>query len=353
MKIETYPDSVIYIAAPANNATGGPELLHQLAYHLRKDLGLNAYMYYIPNDHPTPVHPEYIHYDNPFVREIKDDERNVLIVPEVSNTINILKEYFRVRKCVWWLSVDNFYLSVLLNNTRNFLFSRIVNKLGRFFSNRPLIDIQAEIYKTIDFNSFQLPREVKDVDLHLVQSHYALNHLVNKGINKENIFYLSDYLNINFIKAEAKLSNKDNIVVYNPKKGFNFTKKIINYAKDVNFIPIVNMTRHEVIETLQRAKVYIDFGNHPGKDRIPREAAILGCCVITNKRGSAAFYDDVPIPEGYKFEDKDENIPLIINKIKDCFEYFEERYKDFDYYRILIKQEPQNFIEDLKRLYVS
>lgn len=186
-----------------------------------------------------------------------------------------------------------------------------------------------------------------------MQSHYALNHLVNKEINKENIFYLSDYLNINFIKAEAKLSNKDNIVVYNPKKGFNFTKKIINYAKDVNFIPIVNMTRHEVIETLQRAKVYIDFGNHPGKDRIPREAAILGCCVITNKRGSAAFYDDVPIPEGYKFEDKDENIPLIINKIKDCFEYFEERYKDFDYYRILIKQEPQNFIEDLKRLYVS
>ena len=133
MKIETYPDSVIYIAAPANAATGGPELLHQLAYHLRKDLGLNAYMYYIPNDHPTPIHPEYIQYDNPFVREIKDDKRNVLIVPEVSNAISILKEYFRVRKCVWWLSVDNFYLSVLLNNKRNFLFSRIVNKLGKFF----------------------------------------------------------------------------------------------------------------------------------------------------------------------------------------------------------------------------
>ncbi|MDK2791068.1 MAG: hypothetical protein PWP15_1588, partial [Methanothermococcus sp.] len=34
------------------------------------------------------------------------------------------------------------------------------------------------------------------------------------------------------------------------------------------------MSREEVIKTLQRAKVYIDFGNHPGKDRIPSVKAL-------------------------------------------------------------------------------
>jgi len=34
---------------------------------------------------------------------------------------------------------------------------------------------------------------------------------------------------------------------------------------------------------------------------------------------SAKYIEDVPIPEEYKFEDKEENIPLIVEKIKDCF----------------------------------
>jgi len=143
------------------------------------------------------------------------------------------------------------------------------------------------------------------------------------------------------------------MVVYNPKKGFVFTKKIISMANDIKFVPLINMSRNQVIESLQKAKVYIDFGNHPGKDRIPREAAILGCCVITGKIGSAAFFEDVPIPDEYKFEEKEENIPKIIEKIKDCFEHFEERYKDFEYYREVIRNEPQKFLEDLKKIFIK
>jgi hypothetical protein len=124
-------------------------------------------------------------------------------------------------------------------------------------------------------------------------------------------------------------------------------------AKYIKFVPISNMTRGEVIKTLLRAKVYIDFGHFPGPERIPKEAAILGCCVITGKRGSAAFFEDVPIPDEYKFEDREENIPKIIEKIRDCFENFEERYKDFDNYRQVIKNEPQKFVEDLRRIFVK
>lgn len=33
-----------------------------------------------------------------------------------------------------------------------------------------------------------------------------------------------------------------------------------------------------MILTMRKAKVYIDFGFHPGKDRIPREAVMCGAC---------------------------------------------------------------------------
>ena len=76
------------------------------------------------------------------------------------------------------------------------------------------------------------------------------------------------------------------------------------------------MTRNEIIRLLQRVKIYIDFGNHSGKDRIPRETAILKCCVMTGLRGSAKYKEDVNIPFDYKFEDKNENISKVIGKIK-------------------------------------
>ena len=187
----------------------------------------------------------------------------------------------------------------------------------------------------------------------MVQSHYAMHFLVKNEISKDRIYFLSDYLNEKFLKNKVDLSKKEDIVAYNPKKGFSFTKKIISSAKDIKFVPLIDMSREEVIETLKKAKVYIDFGNHPGKDRLPREAAILGCCVITGRRGSAAFFEDVPIPEEYKIEDKEENIPKIIDKIKECLENFEAKYKDFEYYRQIIKYEPRKFLEDLKKIFVK
>jgi len=353
MSINLYHDSIVYIMAPANAATGGPELLHQLAYHLREDLKINTYMYYIPCDHPSPIHSEYQQYNNPFARRIEDKEKNILIVPEIANTIVTLKEYSKIKKCIWWLSVDNFYLTTLLSGKKNFFFYKAINKIWKIFFKSPLINIEMKIYKKVDSNLIKLPKEIKNVNFYLVQSFYALNHLISKGIQKEKILYLSDYLNENFLKTKTELFKKENIVVYNPKKGYNFTKKIIERTKDIEFVPIINMTRQQVVETLKKAKVYIDFGNHPGKDRIPREAAILGCCVITGKRGSAAFYEDVPIPKEYKFDERNKNIPEIINKIRDCFENFDERYKDFDHYREVIKQEPQKFVEDLKKIFVK
>ncbi len=354
MPIEVYKNTKIYIAAPAAIATGGPELLHQLGYYLRYYLGIETYMYYYPSNHPHPVHPNYKEYEVPFVREIKDGRSNVLIVPEGVESIRLLRWFFKIRKIIWLLSVDNLFLSQIFQSKLNFLFPRLINKIWRIFKKENLIDINELVAKDKRAKKFTPLKLLNQGEFYFAQSYYALNFLKKNGVPQEKIFYLSDHLHKSFLETAIDLSKKENICAYNPQKGLAFTKKIIKLAtKNIKFVPLINMTREEVINTLKKTKVYIDFGNHPGKDRIPREAAILGCCVITSKRGSAAFFEDVPIPEEYKFEDREENIPKIIEKIKDCFENFEKRFKDFDYYREVIRNEPQKFLDDLKKIFVK
>ena len=75
MSIEIYEDIKIFVACRANRATGGPELFHQLVYHLRKDLSIDAYMYYYNFDDrrfETSVHPEYQMYENPYVTKMRE-----------------------------------------------------------------------------------------------------------------------------------------------------------------------------------------------------------------------------------------------------------------------------------------
>jgi hypothetical protein len=357
MSIRVFADTKIYIACPANSATGGPELLHQLAYHLRNDLQIHAFMYYYdfrPGKFESPVHPEYRVYELPYALEIPkndDNSKNILIVPEVHKALKILVNFINIRKGIWFLSVDNYYISKLTK--RNYFIQRAINKISERIFKKRLLDFditsQEVLSKLIQKYDYRTDPLLKLANFYMTNTYRGLRWFSEL----KPLYYLSEYLNKSFLEAQTDISKKEDMVVYNPKKGFAFTKKIISSAKDIKFIPLINMTREEVIKTLQGVKVYIDFGNHPGKDRIPREAAMLGCCVITGKRGSAAFFEDVPIPDEYKFEDKEESIPKIIDKIKDCFKNFEERYKDFEYYRKVIRNEPQKFIEDLKRIFIK
>lgn len=126
-------------------------------------------------------------------------------------------------------------------------------------------------------------------------------------------------------------------------------RPLIKLCDFVIWKPIIGMTEEEVVLNMQIAKVYVDFGSHPGKDRIPREAAACGLCVITNKKGSAGFYDDVPIDEKYKFGD-----PIDYEKaaalLKDIINNYGSHFHAFDNYRDVIRSEKQKFEDDVKKL---
>ena len=193
--------------------------------------------------------------------------------------------------------------------------------------------------------------------IHLAQSYYALNFLNSLEIPKKNIIYVSDYLNEQYLKnkdEDLKVSNRKARILYNPVKGKYFTnaimKYIINKNNNIIFTPIQNMTRDEIIDLMKESMLYIDFGDHPGKDRIPREAAMCGCCIITGLNGSTKFKEDVYIDDKYKFEREESNIPDIYSRILYILNNYNSSFNDFYEYRNRIRNELNDFNNGIDNL---
>lgn len=326
----------IYILCPANHKTGGTELLHQFANELTKN-GKKAYISYyfegknFDKKNPTPDAFKQYHFLPCSEGDIENNENNLVIVPEVC--IGKLKKHFNCVTAIWWLSVDNFYKHQSIKS--------IKKNFGILSS-----------IKHIVIGDLYDDKILKKVDYHFYQSYYAKDFLIKNGIDENKTYYLSDYINDIYLNLKPDF-NKENIVLYNPKKGIEFTNKLINFSKNIKWVPIINMTNDQVRNILCRAKVYVDFGNHPGKDRIPREAAISGCCIITSMNGSARFQEDVPIDKSYKFEDEDENIEKIIEKINYIFDNYEDVSKEFYSYKEFISNEKESFENDVKKYFVG
>lgn len=316
------PEAKIIVCC-SQGVSGGPELLHQLVHELRAN-GRDAYICYYPFDIAFSCPEAYKKYD---VRQtaLIDEADTFILVPESATWI--LKLVNKARGGVWWLSVDNYFLAKGK--------SRLEDLYLRYKS---LVRTRLPIS--------QLRRLI-----HFSQSHYAEKFLTERNIQS---YPLTDYLASDHLvdRIQSSGCHKENIVVFNPLKGRKKTQLLVDKYPNIEFVPIQKMTAHEVASLLTRAKIYIDFGHHPGKDRPPREAAMAGCCVLTGRGGSAAYYEDVPISEKYKLNDTTENFVDEFGKLaKEIFENFSVHTKDFDTYRVSILEEPGIFKAQVKQIF--
>lgn len=301
--MKLYPKSKVYILCPGNLNTGGPESLHQLASVLIS-FGVEVYMVYIglsdiPFDEENPVHDAYKKYHVPYVFNLEASPQNVIIVPETITSFNSKN----IRRVIWWMSVDN-YLKNLINVMNGLLPNPLSRPVPRVF--------------TFD-------KADKNIE-HWGQSEYVRQFLRLNGVNK--IKTIETHMSQNFLRgaAHVDLTAKKNIIAYNPRKGFEITGQIIKLEPELDWRPIMGMTRMQVQELLAQAKVYIDFGEFPGRERLPREATLSGCVVITGKRGASANDVDINIPDEFKFSLEDSVPYQVIKKIQEVFEDFETAY---------------------------
>lgn len=313
------------VICPGGAATGGVELLHQLVDTLNqhdRNASILYYPFFKKFDTPDP----YKKYNAPII-DISNTKSGseFFIIPETFT--HLVRKFGISRSLVWWMSVDNYINSgKILYAVKNFM--------------NPLF-----------YQNIKRKNDLKNIAGNLHQSEYARNFLNANDIS--NTLELGDYINRDYISAASgsRARDRENIIVYNPAKGIEQTSALINALPKFEFVPIRNMNRTQVIDLLLKAKIYVDFGNHPGKDRIPREAASLGCCVVTNREGSAMNSVDIPIPEVYKLDDKSKffvkNSEELFSSI---FSQFSIHQSDFELYRISIFGERDRFINSALEL---
>ncbi len=322
----------IYVVCPASSRTGGLELLHQLTFVLNL-YKANAIIAYTNIGNGNPTNPAYKKYVSNYVSfdEIEDEDDILVIISE--HQVELMDKLKKAEVAIWWLSVDNY--------------QKVYNPIVAY----KLLGIKGVAWYIKHgrwkYNISCIRNKVK---FNFAQSYYAVDFLKQNGFS--NIEYLSDYINSDYlnVKIDRATPRKD-VVLYNPKKGAKFSKYLISLNPTIKWVPLVNLTNAQVKDLLLSSKVYVDFGNHPGKDRFPREAAMCGCCVITDKRGSAAFYKDVPIDARYKFDDEKELGKDIIKCIQYCFDNYETCVNDFDDYRQKILREEEQFHSDVKSIF--
>lgn len=355
MSLKNYEETKYYIICPAKTSTGGPKHLHQLGAELR-NLNKKIFMVYYPACKEDPVHQNYKHYNLPFVNQIEDKEKNILIVPEVNDSISLSKNYKYIQKVLFWMSLDFFFITNYRNLPKYIksLIKAPFNLIYNFneftknrFGNITFARYLKNIYLNIPFINIVKKKEFK---LNLSQSYYQYSILKSKNVYSE---FLNDFINTEFFKASKRISlaDKENFICYNPSKSSNFMDRFIKMNSDLNFIPLQNYSMKEIIEILSKSKIYMDFGFHPGVDGLPRESAILKNCVITNKEGSAFYSKAVPIDSRYKFEEKKKNLVKIRNLINYIFNNYDKEIENFNLYVDQLKNEESNFKIQVKKIF--
>jgi len=317
---------VIYVLCPPQSETGGPEALHQLASTLFR-LGHQVYVVYthgaLPQevegggdaqrnlvfpdfDDPTP--PAYKKYDVPYTNIVSDTPDAILVVPEVWPQFLSLPRQARIY--YWWLSLD--YGLFALEKSGGLAFLKTTGAVN------------------------------------LCQSSYALTHLEAAGV--EDLYMLSDYTYVPASRAYDMRTERRDVVLYN-RKGAHFASQVRDAAPHMEFHLLSAMPREEVRSAFRTSKVYMDFGTHPGKDRMPREAASLGCYVIVGRSGAAANSRDVPLPAQYKFGLDIDSIGRVIKQLERILFGGQAIADDFAFYRRSILLEASEFSQQAARLF--
>lgn len=339
-----------YVLCPYGVVTGGPDALHQLVFYLRKN-NINSSICYIGNKKKILSIPKtYQNYFNDFTlyEQIEDSSDITIVCPETH--LYYIKKFKKSNILVWWLSVDfNYYHRDFLHKIK-FLFLYPIKYI--FNIKREKNNFKDSFIYNVLSCKYNFDHEKSNVK-HLCASYYAFQYV--KKRSKNQTFLLIEPISLYFLNAyhdisKCKYSRLD-IILYNPKKNGYFLNLIMQKAPELHFLPIIGYTQSELVSLYLKSKVYIDFGFFPGAERMPKEAVLFGCLIITGRKGASNFYNDVMIDDKYKFNEDKDKIGEIINLIKDMLAHYEKYVPDFKVYKNHVLSLENCFESDINKIF--
>jgi hypothetical protein len=319
--------------------TGGPEALHQLVDMLR-ELGQDAYLVAHPGTAHNARVEQYAKYNAPEAPEIIDEAGNTVVCPETF--LIELAAVKHARRMCWWLSIDNaltFMAARMWSRSTSGLVAKVMETAIPY----------ARMWK----NNITPGRIRKDgAIVHLVQSSYAWAFTATRFDTVPSL--VSDYTPTSEFQTADESVRNHNLVTYNPAKGGQIIEAVQALCDpSIEWRPIQGMTREQVVATLRECGVYLDLGHHPGKDRMPREAALSGALTVVSRRGSGAFFADVPIPWGHKVTPGDGEARSAAAMLPVLIKDLAAEVAKQDTYRRTIMQEREKFKREVEDVFVK
>jgi len=275
----------LVILCPFGVRTGGPEAQYQLSDMLLQQ-GFDAYFWLLTDPDLATLRdfvrngqnlssiqlniPERANAVEDYRRyrirpfpQYNPHERMLFIVPEIY--VWLLPLLLPQQVMIWWLSVDNAF--------------------------RPLSEVNS--------NFLRLP-----LVHHAAQSEFALRFVRALGVSGS---MLSDYSVVELPPDLPALGDRPKTVAIcaGHKISVNLDplcQQIAERCPEANVVRIANMSKADVCAVLAQARVFVDLGKFPGKDRMVREALLLGANPIIANCGAGAISQDFPVPPMYRVD---------------------------------------------------
>ena len=312
----------VYVASPLGERTGGPEALTLLVHSLRQR-GVESYLLPMRNFRGRSNHSEYDIYDFAVAERITDPMRDHFVLTEVS-PIESRRELKQVPdQHIWmlWLSVNfsplpqaryfaatqqdcDFYppgaqepLPPLWPYDNAPITSGTFRTLREALRRTSSAGIRRPVATAIEAESIRFAEMTVQREINVGTQSFYGQAFLRRHLHREG-FMLTDYPRA--MPSVADVRRQANLVAYNGAKGRWKIDELRALLPDVEFLPIQGMSFDEVCRALAACAVYVEIGHLPGRDRLAREAALVGTPTVLLARGAGFCWRDFPIGVDYR-----------------------------------------------------
>lgn len=318
----------VFVMIPFNSTTGGAESLHQLVSCINESGG-GAFAVYCDafRLRPIPTPEKFAAYFVPAAERVEDSPENLLVVPE--SYTGWLYRFKRIQKSIWWLSLDFYLFTVASWHARHLA--------AKYRIPGALCPAVTAVCRVLSGRSYRF--EGGHV-FHFYNSEYVRRYLLSRNVPEADMRYLCGAVSDRFLEYARTdfRAQKEKTALYNPAKDPDgYARKVFAVERirrlGLPLVPLAGLRTEQILELMAKSCLYVDFGSFPGPERMPREAVLLGCNIVTSTSGSAGNPVDVPIPSAYKFELSGENIAKAAEAAAELAEHYAAHYTEFDAYR--------------------
>lgn len=326
----------IIIFCPANIITGGVNSLHNLCASLTKN-GFNSKMYYVDRNNEIIKSPLIQSYKVEEHSGALDTKEQIIIVPETMTFR--LAEFKNATKVVYWLSLKYYFKSPVWKSPFD------IKLLRKFISCSSYYGYCNSFFESYKRKLNEYAKDEFDIwtndFIHLSNSFHVAEFCKSKGA--QNIFVIQNPVRDEIYKRKIKPGNrKNNILVgYRTSKFLIFLLRI--YLKNYNIIRLKNIPFNDLVNLMTESKLFIELGVNPGRDRMPREAGLLGCAVIVGKRDSYTNKQDYKIENQYIVNPKFRNFLKIMKLTKEITSNYDYHNSNFENFRQQLIEEKKGF----------